>query len=131
METLSGVIAARLGAFQEGREAVDTDVVSVASRNQVLFRIGAALYLTVVFALALATFLPNDANVSTYLALFVLTLPSSLVAALVSWIVVVFTFGADTSSIFARLLVLTLWMSLATGQMVVIYQLARARQRSV
>jgi hypothetical protein len=99
-------------------------------RNNPLFlRVGAALYLTLIFALALATFLPNDANVTTYLILFLLTLPSSLIAAVVSYLVVIFTFGADSSSVFARLLVLTLWMSLAACQVVVIYRLVLARSR--
>jgi hypothetical protein len=85
------------------------------------------LYLTVILLLALVAFLPDKTNATAYVLLLVLSLPASLVAAPVLFLVVGLTF-ADSASIFPRLLVLVLWMALVVGQVVAVGQIRRSRQ---
>lgn len=85
------------------------------------------LYLAVILTLALTTFLPDKTNVTTYLLLLMLSLPISLVAAPVLFLLVGLTFG-DSASVFPRLLVSALWMASIVGQVVVVGRIRKARR---
>lgn len=92
--------------------------LSVISRSQ-------AGYVAIVLAAALVAFLPSDPNVVAYVTVLVLTLPLSIIAMPVMFVVVGFTFSAN-GSLWLRLVVIGLWTGMAVVEAVVWREVLRA-----
>jgi hypothetical protein len=88
----------------------------------------AAVYVAVCFVLAVLAFLPQDTSPVFYEALFVLMLPISTVAFLVTLFVGAFTFGPGDLPTWARVAEALFWTALATVQALGVLALCRLRK---
>ena len=84
--------------------------------------LGCICYLLVVLGLELAAFLPSNPNVPAYIALFISTLPVSVIAVPTLELTIGFTFSAN-GGVTVRLLVVLLWMVFVCLQLGVLYEI--------
>jgi hypothetical protein len=85
-------------------------------------------YVTIVLATALVAFLPNNPNTAAYVALLVLTLPLSIVAMPVLFVVLGFTFS-DNGSLWLRLVAVGVFTVLAVIQALALREIRLAQGR--